>query len=98
VVSGGMMVPVFVMPSAEALLKIAVFGVLAGVGQYTMLAAARAAPANQVAPTQYSQIIWAVVFGVLFFAEFPDLLALIGIAMIGLSGLFTLLREDKVSG
>jgi hypothetical protein len=39
-----------------------------------------------------------VVFGVLFFAEVPDWIALVGIGMIGLSGLFTLLREDKVSG
>ncbi|MBN9022098.1 MAG: DMT family transporter [Rhizobiales bacterium] len=98
VVSGTLMIPVFVVPSGNALLKIALFGVLAGVGQYTMLAATRAAPANRVAPAQYSQIVWAVVFGALFFAEFPDWIALIGIGMIGLSGLFTLLREDKVSG
>ena len=98
VVSGVLMVPVFVVPSGEALLKVAAFGVLAGIGQYTMLAATRAAPANRVAPAQYSQIVWAVVFGALFFAEFPDAIALVGIGMIGLSGLFTLLREDKVSG
>lgn len=98
VVSGTLMIPVFVLPSAEALLKVAAFGVLAGIGQYTMLAATRAAPANRVAPAQYSQIVWAVVFGALFFAEFPDWIALVGIGMIGLSGLFTLLREDKVSG
>ena len=98
VVSGGLMIPVFVVPSPEALLKIALFGVLAGVGQYTMLAATRAAPATRVAPTQYSQIVWAVIFGALFFTEFPDILAFVGIGMIGLSGLFTLLREDKVSG
>lgn len=97
-VSGILMIPVFVVPSGEALLRIALFGALAGVGQYTMLAATRAAPANRVAPTQYSQIVWAVTFGILFFAEVPDWIALVGIALIGLSGLFTLLREDKVSG
>jgi S-adenosylmethionine uptake transporter len=37
------------------------------------------------------------VLGSVFYAEFPDTPALFGIALIGLSGLFTLLREDKLS-
>ena len=97
-VSGVLMIPVFVWPSAEAILKVGAIGVVAGIAQMTMMAATRAAPANRVAPAQYSQIIWAVIFGALFFDEVPDWIALIGIGMIGLSGLFTLLREDKVSG
>ena len=98
VVSGILMIPVFVWPSTEAWLKLCLIGVLGGTAQMTMMAATRIAPANRVAPAQYSQVIWAVVFGVLFFAEVPDWIALVGIGMIGLSGLFTLLREDKVSG
>ncbi len=98
VVSGTLMIPDFVWPSANAFLKLGLIGIVAGVAQMTLMAATRAAPANRVAPAQYSQIVWAVVFGALFFAEFPDWIALIGIGMIGLSGLFTLLREDKVSG
>ena len=98
VVSGTLMIPVFVWPSTEAVLKLCLIGVLGGTAQMTMMAATRIAPANRVAPAQYSQVIWAVVFGVLFFAEVPDWIALIGIGMIGLSGLFTLLREDRVSG
>ena len=62
-----------------------------------MMAATRAAPANRVAPTQYSQIFWAVVLGAVFYAEYPDALSLAGIALIGLSGLFTLMREDKMT-
>ena len=98
VVSGILMIPDFVWPSTDALLKVGLIGIVAGVAQMTLMAATRAAPANRVAPAQYSQIVWAVVFGALFFAEVPDWIALIGIGMIGLSGLFTLLREDKVSG
>jgi S-adenosylmethionine uptake transporter len=98
VVSGVLMIPVFVLPDTESLLKFCFIGLVGGIGQMTMLAATRAAPANRVAPTQYSQIVWAVILGAVFFAEFPDWLALIGIALIGLSGLFTFLREDKVSG
>jgi capsular exopolysaccharide synthesis family protein len=98
VVSGILMIPVFVWPSTDAILKLGLIGLLGGTAQMTMMAATRMAPANRVAPAQYSQVIWAVVFSVLFFAEVPDWIALVGIGMIGLSGLFTLLREDKVSG
>jgi S-adenosylmethionine uptake transporter len=95
-VSAILTIPVFRLPSLSALLHVMGIGVFGGVSQLTMLAATRAAPANRVAPAQYSQIAWAVVLGSVFYAEFPDTLALFGIALIGLSGLFTLLREDKV--
>ena len=37
-----------------------------------LMAATRAAPANRIAPAQYSQIVWAIILGALFFDEFPD--------------------------
>ena len=98
VFDGLLMIPVFVWPSADAFLRLGFVGVVGGFAQVTLLAATRAAPANRVAPTQYSQIVWALVFGAVFFAEYPDWLALCGIGLIGFSGLFTFLREDKVSG
>jgi S-adenosylmethionine uptake transporter len=97
VTSAILMIPTFVWPSFHALALLGLVGIFGGIAQMTLLAATRAAPANRVAPAQYSQIVWAVLLGVLFFEEFPDGLALAGIALIGLSGLFTLLREDKVS-
>jgi S-adenosylmethionine uptake transporter len=97
VVSAILTVPVFRTPSLSALLYVMALGVFGGISQLTILAATRAAPANRVAPAQYSQIAWAVVLGSTFYDEFPDTLALAGIALIGLSGLFTLLREDKVA-
>jgi S-adenosylmethionine uptake transporter len=96
-VSAILTIPVFRLPSATALIHLTAIGVFGGIGQLTMLAATRAAPANRVAPAQYSQIAWAVVLGSAFYAEFPDTPALFGIALIGLSGLFTLMREDKLS-
>ncbi|MBO9473782.1 DMT family transporter [Shimia sp. R10_1] len=46
-----------------------------------------------VAPMQYSQIIWAVIFGMLFFGESPDLPTMLGAAIIVASGLFIIARE-----
>lgn len=46
-----------------------------------------------MATTQYSQIVWAVIFGMIVFNEWPDALSVTGMAMVGLSGLITLRRE-----
>lgn len=46
-----------------------------------------------VAPMQYSQIVWALIFGALLFDEFPDNMTLIGAAVVVLSGLFIIARE-----
>ncbi len=63
--------------------------------QIAMIAAYRAAPAAIVAPVQYSQIIWAVLFGYLFFNdETPDKWVAIGSAIIIASGIFVIWREN----
>lgn len=94
-VNFALMLGTYVAPTGGDLLLLAVAGILAGLGHITLMAATRAAPANRVAPAQYSQILWAVVLGAVFFGEFPDALALSGIVLVGLSGLFTFLREEK---
>lgn len=47
-----------------------------------------------VAPMQYSQIIWATLYGALFFEEFPDAQTFIGAAIVIASGLYILIRES----
>ena len=59
------------------------------------IAAYRRAPAIIVAPMQYSQIIWATIFGALIFDERPDLYTAAGTAIIIASGIYIVLREDK---
>jgi S-adenosylmethionine uptake transporter len=73
-------------------------GVAGGFGQIAMLTATRLAPPDRVAPAQYSQIIWAVIIGALFFNEFPDGIAAIGMGLVVLSGLFTFFREEQLRG
>lgn len=59
----------------------------------SMIRAYRAAPAALVAPMQYSQIVWAAIYGAAFFAEYPDIWTAVGSAIIIGSGLFTVARE-----
>jgi len=92
--NGVLMLKDFRWPTAADIPFLAFSGVFAGAAQLCLILATRSAPANRVAPAQYSQMVWAIVIGGLFFAEFPDLPATIGICLIGISGLFTFLREE----
>ena len=81
---------------------LALMGVIAGLGFFAAMltiAAYRTAPAVIVAPMQYSQIIWAAVYGSLFFGESVDAWTMIGTAIIIASGVYIVLREGtpKVS-
>ncbi|WP_341366924.1 DMT family transporter [Yoonia sp. BS5-3] len=51
-----------------------------------------------IAPMQYSQIIWASVFGLMFFDEVIDQPTMIGAGVIIASGLYIVLRESKGGG
>ena len=70
---------------------IAAFGLVASL---FIISAYRSAEAVIVAPMQYSQMIWAAVFGFLIFNETPDSLTLIGASVIMSSGLYIVLRES----
>jgi len=96
--NGVMMLPDFVPPTKEQLVILAAAGVLSALGHLTLMAATRLAPANRIAPTQYSQMAWAVLIGSLLYAEVPDRFTLAGLGLIAFSGLFTIMREEMVSG
>ena len=94
VMNGVLMLKGFAWPALADLPHLAIAGVFAGVAQLCLILATRSAPANQVAPAQYSQMVWALIIGAIFFTEFPDLPAIVGICLIAASGLFTFLREE----
>lgn len=91
--NGLLMVPLFVMPSLEQLAVFLGIGLLGGTGGLLLIAAAKRTPANLVAPVQYSQLIWAIVFGAAFFAEYPDWVAVIGLIIVITSGLANVLTD-----
>ena len=80
-------------PTLQEAAILLVAGIFAATGNILLLRATRFAPANQLASTHYSQIVWAVILGALLFQEEPDLLAIAGLAIIGSSGLLTVARE-----
>jgi S-adenosylmethionine uptake transporter len=98
VVNGTIMLFDFHVPAPTDFLLIAVAGLCGGAGHMLLMAATRAAPANRIAPAQYSQIIWALILGAFFFGEFPDATAFAGIALVTFAGLFTFVREERRGG
>ncbi len=70
---------------------VALFGLI---GAFLSILAYRAGEAAIVAPMQYSQILWAVFFGWVFFEESVDLQTLLGAAIVIVSGLYIVWRES----
>ncbi len=76
---------------------LALMAALALVASFGVIAAYKRAPAFQIAPMQYSQIIWAVIFGALFFGERVDLYTILGAGVIIASGVYIVMREDRAN-
>lgn len=82
------------MPGQDMLASAVIAG-FALLATWLLILAYRMAPAAMVAPMQYSQIIWAAIFGALFFDERPEMATAIGTAVIIASGLYIVFREDR---
>jgi drug/metabolite transporter (DMT)-like permease len=67
-------------------------GLLYGTGQLLLIRALAAAPANILTPFTYTQIVGAVIFGMLVLGELPDPWTFIGTALIVLAGLCVVRR------
>lgn len=69
-------------------------GVLA---YYALVASMRVGELSFVTPFRYTRMLFALIVAVLVFGERPDMLTLLGAAIIVAAGLFTLWRETKVA-
>jgi drug/metabolite transporter (DMT)-like permease len=87
------MVFTFVMLSPMQLLRLLSIGLLGGTAQLFIITALRRAPASHVAPLQYSQIVWAVLFGSIFYLEIPDRIGVAGLVVVVLAGMATIFAD-----
>lgn len=87
--NGIAMIPSFEIPTWHQMGMFLMIGLFGGTGQLLMIAASRRVAANQIAPTQYSQIVWAIILGGLFYQEYPDAVAIIGLVIVVASGVAT---------
>ena len=80
----------WVVPELTDLLLMAACGIIAAVGLTLLTFAYRVAPAATVAPFEYSFMFWAVLWGWVFWGDFPDGLGWVGIAVIIAAGLLVI--------
>jgi drug/metabolite transporter (DMT)-like permease len=93
VVSGILMVTSFAALSWWDLVRLMTIGVIGGVAQILIIRAVQRAPASHIGPTQYVQILWAVVLGAIFYRESPDALGYIGLAILVVAGVATIFSD-----
>lgn len=88
---------VWVMPQPGDWMLMAVMGLVSAAGHYCVIRASESAPAPLLAPLAYVEIISATLLGYFIFADLPDRMTWIGIAIIVASGIVIAWRE-KVRG
>ena len=82
------------LPTLKQALLIASLGFYGGTGHFLLIRAFREAPASTLSPLLYVQLIWAMLLGWIVFGQLPDLPAVVGMLIIGASGLSLVLRRS----
>ncbi|HJO68155.1 MAG TPA: DMT family transporter [Rhodospirillales bacterium] len=82
-------------PGAEALVAMALMGILATLGHLALARGLAIAEASAMAPFNFSRLIFAAVIGRLFFGEAPDTLTWVGAVVIFGATVFTAHAEAR---
>ena len=85
----------FVWPTLPDFLLLSAVGALAAFAMMSFISAYKLAESNFVAPFEYSGMIWAVLFGLLFFNDFPDFWTWSGMTIVAGAGFFMLLMDRR---
>ncbi len=95
-VAGAVLAPIgWVTPTTADFLLLGMLGVVAMGAHVCVNRALKLADAATVAPFQYTLLLWAILFGWLFFGDVPRLMTLAGGAIIIGAGFFIFLREQR---
>ena len=76
------------------LLWMLTIGAIGGSANLMFIAATRTTEASKIAPLQYSQILWALLFGAAFYQEYPVPIAYIGLGVVIVAGILNVLSGD----
>jgi drug/metabolite transporter (DMT)-like permease len=82
-------------PNATEFATLMVMGLLAALGSILFVTAYKNAEANFVAPFEYTALIWATLYGVLLFNDYPERQTLQGVAIVIAAGIFMLWFDLK---
>ncbi|WP_085902592.1 DMT family transporter [Kiloniella majae] len=92
------LVPFFwVTPDLYGWLALIAGGIFISLGHFFLIFAFQYATPSAIQPFNYTLLVWATLFGWLFYDEFPDHWTIVGALVVVSSGLYTLYRERKRS-
>ncbi len=93
-ITGLLLAPFFwVTPGLADLGLFALAGFFGSIGVMCITQAFRLAPAAVITPFEYSALLWATLLGFLLWGDLPDLITLLGAAIVVASGLYIIYRE-----
>ncbi|MDF1719489.1 MAG: DMT family transporter [Minwuia sp.] len=78
-------------------LMFAGMGIVGGTGHFLMIKAFEQTEASMIAPFVYTELLWSIIAGAIFFGEVPGIGMLIGAFVIMGSGMFILYREQRAA-
>ena len=89
-------VPFFwIEPDAVSIALMVLVGPVGAMGHFCLIRALMVAEASAIAPFSYAGLVFAIIWGMLFFAEYPDPLTYLGALIIVASGIYVWHRETR---
>jgi len=95
VICGLMTLPNYSQPQPVEWAYLVAYGFFAACGSLLTIAAAQRIPASLIAIPQYSQMVWALIFGYFIFHDHLDMSMGLGIILILCSSLLIFIREEE---
>ena len=86
----------FSLPTFKDLLLLFFMGFMGGVAQILATNAYKLSDVSVLSPIDYSSILWAITFGIIFFSDYPDLYVICGSLVIVISTYYIIYRERKI--
>jgi len=83
-------------PSFNSWIMLIGMGFCGGIAQILLTSAYRLTTVNLLQPFDYTAIIWAITFGMIFFNDYPDRYVIIGSIIIVISTYYIIYRETKL--
>lgn len=96
IIGGVMAAGSWTQPSALDVGAMLLLGIVSCIAHLLITRALKLAPASTLAPLHYTLLLWAVVFGLIFFGDVPGPRILAGAAIVVLAGLFIFHRQNVV--
>ncbi|PBB92060.1 EamA family transporter [Mesorhizobium sp. WSM3864] len=96
IVGGVLTIGAWRTPSALDFGAMLLLGIVSCAAHLMITRALKLAPASTLAPLHYSLLLWAIVFGLVFFGDVPSPRILAGSAIVVLAGIFIFYRQKVV--